>query len=69
MGVVPTHSDGRPSTLHPVYSGATLPPLKGAMSDRARIERAWSDRQCVLVEGKFQTPPSNFEVENVLGRC
>jgi hypothetical protein len=69
LGIMPARPDGRPSAGRPAYSGPTPPAMKGSASDLARIERAWSERGCMLVEGRLVQSPASFEVFRVLGEC
>jgi hypothetical protein len=68
LGIMPARPDGRPAGRL-AYSAPTPPTMKGSVSDLARIERAWSERGCVLVEGRLVPSPASFEVFRVLGEC
>jgi uncharacterized protein len=69
VGIVPANADGSASTPWPVYSGPNPPPMTGDASDLSRIEQAWAEQGCVLVEGRLGRPPVTFEVIRVLGDC
>ena len=68
-GLVPAQADG---TAHPdaapVWAGDQLPSVLGEPGARARVERAWADGRCLLIEGQINRG-QQLVVDKVLGQC
>lgn len=50
-----------------LWSNDALPPLQASDDAARRIERAWDDNACLLVEGAFDG--ATLRVERIVGPC
>ncbi|MEO3999711.1 hypothetical protein [Mesorhizobium sp. CAU 1732] len=50
-----------------LWSGDDLPPIHAPDDTTRRIERAWDDHECLLVEGAFDGV--TLRVERIVGPC
>lgn len=65
QGIVPPEAVPR---LHPLWSGATPPRMRGDEGSQRRIVAAWEAGECVIVRGRLLSD-AVLHVEQVIGPC